>query len=359
MNIETTTIGAYPKPEGTPINDWFPKADDQEARQADRGLLQRWSITEYEESLKKAGNYAEQQFLNSTREVIEDQVHTGVDIPTDGEVRRENYIYYQCRRIQGIDFNTVTHKSVRSGAFEADLPTITSAVSLRETGLERDYAAAQKFTQNPVKITLPGPMTITDSIADGFYNDDRKLGQDLAASLNQEILSLAKAGCRYIQVDEPVFARKPSNALNYGIENLERCFDGLPEGVNSIVHICCGYPNALDSENYLKADPSAYFELADSIDQSLVSSVSIEDAHRTNDLKLLESFRETTVILGLIDVAKSRIEEAHQIRKRISSALEHISADRLIAAPDCGLGLLNRQLARAKLKNLCNAAHSF
>ena len=87
------------------------------------------------------------------------------------------------------------------------------------------------------------------------------------------------------------------------------------------------WPNALDSENYLKADPNAYFELADSIDQSLVSSVSFEDAHRTNDLKLLESFRETTVILGLIDVAKSRIEEAHQIRKRISRALEHISAD--------------------------------
>jgi len=101
------------------------------------------------------------------------------------------------------------------------------------------------------------------------------------------------------------------------------------------------------------------FELADSIDQSLVRAVSIEDAHRTNDLKLLESFRETTVILGLIDVAKSTIEEAHQIRKRISSALEHISIDRLIAAPDCGLGLLKRQLARSKLKNLCNAAHSF
>ena len=96
------------------------------------------------------------------------------------------------------------------------------------------------------------------------------------------------------------------------------------------------------------------FELADSIDQSLVSA-----AHRTNNLKLLESFRETTVILGLIEVAKSTIEEAHQIRKRIGSALEHISADRLIADPDCGLRLLKRQLAREKLKNLCNAAHSF
>ena len=101
------------------------------------------------------------------------------------------------------------------------------------------------------------------------------------------------------------------------------------------------------------------FELADSIDQSLVAAASIEDVHRNNDLKLLGSFRETTVIFDLLDVAKSTIEEAHQIRKRIGSALEHISADRLIAAPDCGLGLLNRQLARAKLKNLCNAAHSF
>jgi len=358
MRIKTTTIGAFPKPSCTPIGDWFPDADDETAKGADRGLLQRWSITEYEEKLEEAGENAETEFLNAIHEVIDDQVQAGIDIPTDGEVRRENYIYYQCRRIEGIDFKTVTHKKVRSGAFEADLPTITGPVSLRSPLLGCDYITAQQFTSNPVKITIPGPMTITDSIADDFYNNDKKLGMELGNALNEEILALVESGCEHIQVDEPVFARKSQMALDYGIENLERCFDGVPDHVTRAVHICCGYPNALDSENYLKAPSSAYFELAEAMDESSVNAVSIEDAHRPNDLKLLELFKKTSVIIGLIDVAKSRLEESSEIKLRINNCLEHIDHHRLIAAPDCGLGLLNRKLANAKLKNLCNAAHS-
>lgn len=356
--IQTTTIGAYPKPACTPIDDWFPDAEDEDARQPDRGLLQRWSITDYEESLKKAGDAAEELFVRATREVIEDQVGAGVDIPTDGEVRRENYIYYQCRRISGIDFNTVTHKDVRGGAFVAELPTITGPISLRSTLLGRDYKLAQSFTKNFVKITIPGPMTITDSIADGFYNDDTKLGADLGDALNQEILALAEAGCRYIQVDEPVFARKPEQALAYGIENLERCFAGLPDHVTRLVHMCCGYPNALDVEGYLKADHDAYLQIADAMDESSVHAVSIEDAHRHNDLKLLEHYRGTTVLFGVVDVAKSRVEEVGEIRERLQHASEHIDPHRLVAAPDCGLGLLGRKLALQKLNNMCEAAHS-
>ena len=196
MKIKTTTIGAFPKPSCTPIGDWFPDADDEDAKGADKGLLQRWSITDYEENIEQAGEDAESLFLNAIREVIEDQTQSGIDIPTDGEVRRENYIYYQCRQIEGIDFNTVTHKSVRAGAFEADLPTIIRPVSLRSSILGRDFKTAQQFTKNPVKITIPGPMTITDSIADDFYNDDKKLGADLGNALNQEILSLVEAGCQ-------------------------------------------------------------------------------------------------------------------------------------------------------------------
>lgn len=358
MKIKTTTIGAFPKPSCTPIGDWFPDAEDEDARGENRGLLQRWEITEYEESLKHAGENAETEFINAIHEVIDDQVQAGIDIPTDGEVRRENYIYYQCRQIEGIDFQTVTHKSVRSGAFEADLPTITGPVSLSKPVLGRDYQTAQKFTDHPVKITLPGPMTITDSIADNYYNNDKKLGMDLGYALNTEILALAEAGCKNIQVDEPVFARKPEKALEYGIENLERCFAGVPDNVTKIAHMCCGYPNALDSENYLKASPTAYFDIAETLDESSLDAISIEDAHRPNDLKLLEIFKKTSIIMGLIDVAKSRLENSDQIRERIRDCLNHIDHHRIIAAPDCGLGLLNRQLAIAKLKNLCNAAHS-
>ena len=358
MKIKTTTIGAYPKPSCTPIGDWFPDADDEEAKGADKGLLQRWSITDYEENIEQAGDDAESLFLQALREVIEDQTQTGIDIPTDGEVRRENYIYYQCRQIEGIDFKTVTHKSVRAGAFEADLPTIIKPVSLRAPILGRDYKTAQQFTKNPVKITIPGPMTITDSIADEFYNDDKKLGADLGNALNQEILSLVEAGCQYIQVDEPVFARKPEKALEYGVENLERCFAGVPDHVTRAMHACCGYPNALDTDNYYKAPPQSYFDIAVAIDQSSINAISIEDAHRPNDPKLLELFQNTTVMMGLVDVAKSKLEEVDQVKERIKLCLEHIDRERFIAAPDCGLGLLNRDLAKAKLKNLCQAAHS-
>lgn len=358
MPIQTTTIGAYPKPSYTPINDWFPDASDEDARQPDRGLLQRWNITDYEASLQQAGNDAEALFLRAIQEVIEDQVGAGIDIPTDGEVRRENYIYYQCRRITGLDFATVTNKSVRSGAFVADLPTITGPVSLGQTALERDYQIAQKFTDNPVKITIPGPMTITDSVANNYYDDEAKLGADLAAALNQEILVLAAAGCRYIQVDEPVFARKPEQALAYGIENLERCFHGVPDHVTRVVHMCCGYPNALDAEAYLKADPDAYLQIASAMDTSSVNAVSIEDAHRHNDLKLLEYYKNTTVLLGVIDVAKSHVESVDEIRARLQQAQQHIDSDRLVAAPDCGLGLLGRDLTLQKLRNLSTAAHS-
>ncbi len=356
--IKTSTIGAYPKPGYTPIKDWFPDADDQEAKKKGKGLLQRWNITDYEESLDKAGEDTEALFMQATQQIVEDQVNAGIDIPTDGEVRRENYIYYQCRRIEGIDFDTVTHKSVRSGAFEANLPTITKPVSLRNNLLGRDYKAAQKFTSKPVKITIPGPMTITDSIADGFYNDDVKLGADLGHAINTEILALAKAGCKYIQVDEPVFARKPGKALEYGIENLERCFHGCPDHVTRVVHMCCGYPSALDAEDYLKAELDAYIKIADAMDASSVNAVSIEDAHRNNDLKLLEHYRNTTVLLGVIDVASSRVEAVDLIRDRLKAALEHIDTDRLVAAPDCGLGLLGRELAIQKMKIMSEAAHS-
>jgi len=231
-------------------------------------------------------------------------------------------------------------------------------VSLTETLLHRDYLAAQSYADNPVKITIPGPMTITDSVADGFYNNDPELGKDLAVALNTEILALAKSGCTNIQIDEPVFARKPDQALAYGIENLERCFDGVPPQVTRLVHMCCGYPNALDADGYLKAEQEAYLQIADAMDESSVNAVSLEDAHRHNDLSLLERYKNTTILFGVVDVAKSRVESVEEIRSRLKQALEHIDADRLLAAPDCGLGLLGRDLARAKLKVMCEAASS-
>jgi len=348
MALLTTTIGAYPKPDYVPTPDWF--------REGGTGLS---SPTEaYQKYLTNLPSNIEEILDRGTQEVVKDQVNVGIDIPTDGEIRRENYIHYHCRHIDGIDFSNLTAKTSRQGAWMANLPTVTDPLKTRDHFLPRDYRIAQAATDRPVKITVPGPMTITDSIADLYYNDDKRLGSALSAALNEEILALAKAGCTWIQVDEPVFARKPDKALDYGIENLERCFHGLPDHVARAAHICCGYPDYLDQENFQKADQRIYLQLSDAIEDSSIRAISLEDAHRHNDLSLLEHFKTTTVMLGVIAIANSRIETVAEITQRLQAALKHIDADRLIAAPDCGLGFLDRELALAKLANMVSAAKS-
>jgi len=172
----------------------------------------------------------------------------------------------------------------------------------------------------------------------------------LADVLAVEIGRLANAGCRWIQVDEPLFARSPDKALAYGVEALDRCFAKVPAEVNKVVHVCCGYPSDLDLAEYPKADPGAYFDLAAAIDQSSVDAISLEDAHRHNNLALLERFVRTTVVLGAVNIARTRVETTDEIRGRLITALDHIDRDRLIAGPDCGLIMLDRQTAVAKLR---------
>ena len=187
---------------------------------------------------------------------------------------------------------------------------------------------------------------------------DSLLGKAIAEALNQEVLSLATAGCRHIQIDEPLFARYPERALEYGVENLERAFHGCPDGVMRTVHMYCGYPDRIDREDYPKAPQESYLQIADAMEASSVMAISLEDAHRHNDLKLLERYKTTTIILGVVTIASSRVESVEEIRERLKAALEHIDAERLIAAPDCGLGILGRDLALQKLRNLSEASHS-
>jgi 5-methyltetrahydropteroyltriglutamate--homocysteine methyltransferase len=345
----TTTIGAYPKPAEVPIQDWFEKEGGTDTAEPTAG---------YAETLRRYGAQLEAILDRATVLVVREQADLGIDIPTDGEVRRENYIHYHCRQLAGIDFEQLTEKQMR-GHYQALLPTITGPIQAsRQPFLVRDWQIAQSATRKPVKITVPGPLTIGDSVADDFYRDPRIRGAALADALNVEIRRLAEAGCPVIQVDEPVFARRVEDALAFGLEHLERCFHKLPPSIERVVHVCCGYPDKLDTEDYPKAPKEAYFELAGGLDEVALDSVSIEDAHRPNDLALLERFARTKVILGVIAIARSRMEEVEEVRERLRAALEHIDAQRLIAAPDCGLGLLGRDLARAKLKALADAAHS-
>ena len=349
MSLVTTTIGAWPKPEYVRLPDWFTHPEGPDAADPTHG----WAG-----AMAALGDDAEAVIARGVGEAIDDQVGAGIDIPTDGEIARENYIHYHCRHLDGVSYERLEEKALRNGAYRAWLPAIVGPVSAGAPFLPADYRRAQSCTARAVKITMPGPMTIGDTTADLHYDDPQVRGRDLATALNREVLALADAGCRHIQIDEPLFARKPDAALDYGFEHLERAFHGCPGHVIRTVHMCCGYPDRLDRTDYPKADPGSYLRLADAIEDSAIDAISIEDAHRPNDLSLLERFRRTTVILGVVAIARSRIEDTGEIAERLGAALGHIDAHRLVAAPDCGLGLLGRDLARSKLANLCRAARA-
>jgi len=348
--ILTTTIGSYPKPGYLKIPDWF---------QGEKGTDAEYPTKGWDEAIKSLGSDFEAIINKATQEIISDQIECGIDIITDGEVRRENYIHYHCRFLKGIDFKNLTKKTARTGNYDCYLPTIISKVEFNKPFLSNEFKINQKFSSKPVKVTIPGPLTITDTIADDYYKDNKKLGIDLSIAINNEVKILADSGCNYIQIDEPLFARKTEEALNFGIENLERCFHGIPNKIEKIVHICCGYPDKVDAINYPKAPVNSYNNLASYLEDSSINTISIEDAHRNNDLKLLEDFKTKKIIFGLIKIASSEIEEVEEIRTRIKDCLNHIDAERLIAAPDCGLGYLSRDMAKIKLKNLSAAAKSF
>ncbi|MEM7292850.1 MAG: cobalamin-independent methionine synthase II family protein [Pseudomonadota bacterium] len=346
MSILTTCIGAYPKPDYIDIGNFAETANQDET------ATRAFTYTQDD-----ADTVSEDLLVKATGEAIADQLSCGVDIPTDGEQRRENYIHYHCRHLTGIDFINLTEKVHRNGAAVADLPTVNGKVEPRgDHFLDRDFAVAQGFTDARVKITVPGPLSIIDTTANIYYKSERDLAFDLADALNYEIRALVAAGCRDIQVDEPLMVRKVDDALAFGIECLDRCFDGVPDSVTRVMHMCCGYPGHLDDEDYLKADPDCYFQLASAVDASSVHQVSIEDAHCLSELDLLEQFANTTVILGSVTIASSKVESVDYIHSRLINALNYIDADRLMAAPDCGLIMLGRDLAMAKLKNMCAAA---
>ena len=347
----TTVIGAYPKPDYLKITDWF---------NAKGGTDTANPTKFYENEIKKMGSNAELIFNKAAKEVIRDQLDCGIDIITDGEIRRENYIHYHCRYLNGVDFNTLTEKVARTGNYKCWLPTITNKISAADPFLVDEWKNNQSLSNKPVKVTIPGPMTITDTIANTYYKSDEEMGYDLAIAINTEIKRLVDAGCKYIQVDEPLFARKPDNALAFGIKNLEKCFDGVNQSdVEKITHICCGYPDKIDAVDYPKAPLDSYKKIAKTLDCSKIDSVSIEDAHRYNDLSLLKNYKNTKIIFGVIKIASSKIETVEEIESRISETLKFISKEQLIVAPDCGLGHLSRDLAIKKLKIMSLAAKKF
>ncbi|XP_013380926.1 uncharacterized protein LOC106152014 isoform X3 [Lingula anatina] len=348
QGLKTTVVGSYPKPDYLKIPDWFKtKIPNYSARMYNQYSAEE--AKECEESLKRA-----------LKECMEEQSSLGIDVITDGETRRENYIYPFCRALKNFSFTELTFKVYRNGATKNHVPTVIGPLepASADPWCAKEWQESQAMTKTPVKYTMPGPMTIMGSTANKYYKTEKDWSEALVKLVNREVRALAAAGCKYIQIDEPVMVRSPEIAMDYGIDHLTRCFEGVGPEVEKTVHLCCGYPAYLDQTDYMKADRSIYMNLAEKLDNSGLDAFSIEDAHQHNDLTLLEKFKKTKVIFGVVAIAKSRVETVEEIKSRVMEALKHIPKERLILAPDCGLAFLPRDILRQKLSNMVAAAKS-
>jgi len=348
--MKTTVIGSYPKPTYLKIPNWF-EPNTVHATEESNKFIKNSNKEELERLIYKA-----------TEEIILEQKQFKIDTITDGEVRRENYIYSFCRSLHGIDFNYMTPNVMRNGAYTVDCPTIISKLNFKEGLFQSDEwfesnKIAKKHGQT-LKFTIPGPMTICDSISNNYYKSDKELCEDLAKLIRREFIHLKDLGCKNIQIDEPLFARKTDMALDWGIDLL----DSIINDINDIyftVHICCGYPSYLDQIDYIKAPIESYNILSEKLDQSNVNAISIEDSHCHLDLTFLEKIKKKDIIFGVIAIAKSEIETVECIQNRIKLALKYITKDRLIISPDCGLGYLSKEMIFKKLINMMKAVESF
>jgi len=347
--MKTTVIGSYPKPDYLDIPDWFKTS--KHSTIASNNFIVNSDTNQLENIINKA-----------TEAVIIEQKKLGIDIITDGELRRENYIYSFCRLLDGIDFENLTENSLRNNTYKEYCPTIISKLTCKENQYQSDEwilsnTIAEKHGKL-LKFTLPGPMTICDSIFDRYYNNDKQLCTDIAHLLRREVLHLKEIGCKNIQIDEPLFARKPEIALKWGINLIDLIIKDIDD-IFFTLHICCGYPQHLDQINYNKAPVSSYNIIADRLETSKINAISIEDAHCHLDLSFLKKFKSKTIVFGTVAIANSRIETVDEIKTRIQEALKYVDKDRLIIAPDCGLGYLPRDILINKLTNMIDATKLF
>jgi 5-methyltetrahydropteroyltriglutamate--homocysteine methyltransferase len=331
--LPTTVVGSYPQP------DWL----------VDRAMLAKsvprtrmtepWCIPE---------EHLEQAQDDATIVAIRDMERAGIDIVTDGEIRRESYSNRFATALAGIDIDNPAIITSRSGLV-TPVPRVVGKVSRTRPVELRDMQFLRRNTDRAAKITLPGPFTMSQQAKDEFYADDEELAMALAAAVNEEALELEKAGADVIQLDEPWVRNDPGAAKRYAVKAINRALRGIT--VPTVVHVCFGYAAVVPGGT----KPAGYAFLAELADTT-ADQISIEAAQPKLDLGVLKDLSAKTILLGVLDLADSEIETPEVIADRIRHGLNHISAERLVAAPDCGMKYMPRHIAFGKLKAMAEAA---
>jgi len=331
--IPTTVVGSYPQP------DWLVDRDALRRRQVPR--------VHAPELWRAAPAFLEEAQDDATVVAIRDMERAGIDIVTDGEIRSESYSNRFALSLEGIDADRPAPIEGRSGT--TLVPRIVGKIRRRASVEVRDAAFLRRSTDRATKITLPGPFTLAQQAHDEHYGDEEAVAMDYAAAVNEELHDIAKAGIDVLQLDEPWMQAKADRAARYGVRALNRALAGIE--VPTIVHVCFGYAAMV------KDKPPAYAFLRE-LSDSIAQQISIEAAQPGLDLGVLKDLAGAgkKIMLGVLDLSSPVAETADEVAGRIRKALEFVAADRLVAAPDCGMKYLSRDLAFAKLGALAAGA---
>ena len=331
MLLPTSLVGSYPQP------DWLIDRDKLMKQMPPRvRATELWRVDP---------QWLEQAQDDATRLAIRDQERAGLDIITDGEMRRESYSNRFATALEGIDIDNPGKTANRTGGFTI-VPRVVGRIRRKHAVEVRDVEFLRAHTDKPIKMTVPGPFTMAQQTEDEFYRDERALALDYAAAVNAEIKDMFAAGADIVQIDEPWMQARADKAKLYGIEALDRALYGVTG--TTAVHLCFGYAAMV------KAKPSGYSFLPE-FEQSKVKQVSIETAQPALDCSALAALTKQ-IILGVIDLADMTVETPEAVAARIRCALPYVPAERLIIAPDCGMKYLPHAVAFGKMKAMAEGA---
>jgi 5-methyltetrahydropteroyltriglutamate--homocysteine methyltransferase len=331
--LPTTVVGSYPQPE------WL----------VNRKMLSKVvPRTRMREIWRVADEFLEQAQDDATLLAIREMERAGIDIITDGEIRRESYSNRFATALEGLDLERPGEVRTRSGAM-TPVPRVVAKIRRSRAVELRDMQFLRANTARPAKITLPGPFTMGQQAKNEFYRDDEEMAMDFAAAVNAEAKELEAAGADVIQLDEPWLRNDPEAAKRYAVKAINRALEGIR--VPTVVHLCFGYAAVVPGAT----KPTGYSFLPGLAD-SIAQQISIEAAQPRLDLGVLRDLAGKKILLGVLDLGDDAVETAAQVAQRLRAGLKFVAPQNLIAAPDCGMKYMAREVAFGKLEALVAGA---
>ena len=332
MLFPTTIVGSYPQP------DWLIDRAKLAGRFPPRVRARElWRLQE---------PYLAQAQDDATLLAIRFQEQAGLDIVSDGEIRRESYSNRFATALEGVDLDNPGSALDRSG-HPNPVPRIVGKIRRKHAVEVEDLKFLKRNTTRKTKITVPGPFTMLQQAQNDFYKSEEEAAQDYAAAVNAEIRDLFAAGADVVQIDEPYMQARPEKARQYGLAALNRALEGV-QGT-TCVHICFGYAAIIHER------PSGYSFLPELAD-SPIRYVSIETAQSGLDLGVLKDLSDKTIILGVIDLSTPEVETVEVVAARVRRAFDHLPPEQVVVATDCGMKYLPREVAQGKLASMVEAA---